>query len=108
MILGQIRKPADLPQSARRICRKQGENRFGIRNRPCFWPHKAGFDEYGNQSDIGSGKYGPHKERPQCYIRENLSSSERNIRRPNIQLPEYSGIFTKNSLSKMGHFVNIQ
>ena len=34
--------------------------------------------------------------------------SERNIRRPNIQLPEYSGIFTKNSLSKMGHFVNIQ
>ena len=45
MISGQIRKPADLPQSARRICRKQGENRFGIRNRPCFWPHKA--DSYG-------------------------------------------------------------
>mgnify|MGYP000291619403 CR=1 FL=1 len=39
---------------------------------------------------------------------EGGTGSELNIRRPNIQLPEYSGIFTKNSLSKMGHFVNIQ
>ena len=35
-------------------------------------------------------------------------SSELNIPRPNIQLPEYSGIFNENSRSKMGHFVNIQ
>ena len=33
--------------------------------------------------------------------------SELNIPRPNIQLPEYSGIFNENSRFKMGHFVNI-
>ena len=41
-------------------------------------------------------------------VHNNTGTSELNIPRPNIQLPEYSGIFNENSRSKMGHFVNIQ
>ena len=61
MILGQIRKIPNLLGGS--VENKERTDLESVIVR-VFGPIRPGFDEYGNQSDIGSGKYGPHKERP--------------------------------------------